>query len=371
MPHLFHRQATPKRAKKMENKDITEDKINKITEHSPTREKAFFTFIRQSGLKPNTIKQLKIKHLEKIMEPDTPIPCKISITNEIEKNKFGSHPSFIAEEAINYLKNYLTERKLKDKEKLTPESLLFTIHNKSNKQIITKEMNRKFNKIVKEVIKSESTLQLNNLREFFIQKSKKIGQSHLNYLIGNPTNNNYTIENNEFYRELYKEVMDSLEIEPMRKSALRLRDIQIKEIKQQIEKIEQYLTKPKELESLVKQYNEVIKQGNKYVNPHTDLKNPEEIHFIDFIEPEDVTNEKLKQLIEERNQIEQKLDKYSNENPDEVTVDDFKETHEGYLIIPETRITKLEKELKDLIDKIKKDKETKKQSQRSTRYRQN
>ena len=219
----------------MENKNITDNEIIKITELSPIREKAFFTMIRQSGLNPNTIKQLKIKHLEKI-RTETPIPCKIDITQEIEKTKFGRHPSFIGEESIKYLQKYLTKRELTDKEKLTPESLLFITRNKPNQSINTKEVSRTFKKIAHKVRKGNlSQLQLNLLREFFKQKSEEMGHNHVNYLIGETTkeDNNYTPENDEFYRKLYKEmVMDSLEIEPITKSMLRIRDNQIKEIKQ-------------------------------------------------------------------------------------------------------------------------------------------
>src|SRR4030067_3195398 len=155
----------------MINKNITDIEINKITENSKPREQAFFTIIRQSGLKPNTIKQLKIKHLEKIRYPDTPIPCKIDVPNEIEKNKFGRHPSFIAEEAINYIKIYLREREIHGKEKLTLESLLFTIHNKPNKPINIKEIGRTFKKTAHKARRKQpdeeqpDDLQINSLRK--------------------------------------------------------------------------------------------------------------------------------------------------------------------------------------------------------------
>src|SRR5208282_4576600 len=130
MLHLIHRQLPPDKVTKMENKNITNDEINKITQNSKIREKAFFTIVRQSGLKPSTIKQLKIKHLERIREPDTPIPCKISVLNE--------------------------------KEKLTPESLLFVVNKNPNEQISVREMNRRFKRTAKRFLKGNPSLfQLN------------------------------------------------------------------------------------------------------------------------------------------------------------------------------------------------------------------
>jgi len=66
--------------------------------------------------------------------------------------------------------------------------------------------------------------------------------NHVNYLIGNTTESNYTPENDDFYRKLYKEIiMDSIEIEPLEKSALYSRDNQIKKIKNQLKTIEPLL----------------------------------------------------------------------------------------------------------------------------------
>jgi hypothetical protein len=52
----------------MKNRIITKDEINKITNECKPREKAFFTIMRQSGIEPCIIKELKIKNVEKILE---------------------------------------------------------------------------------------------------------------------------------------------------------------------------------------------------------------------------------------------------------------------------------------------------------------
>jgi len=242
MLHLIHRQLPPDKVTKMENKNITNDEINKITQNSKIREKAFFTIVRQSGLKPSTIKQLKIKHLERIREPDTPIPCKISVLNEIEKAKFGQHPSFIAEEAIKSLKNYLMLREINCKEKLTPESLLFVVNKNPNEQISVREMNRRFKRTAKRFLKGNPSLfQLNDLRKFFKQKSKEIGHNHINYLIGEIVDNSYIPEDDESYRMLYQEAKDSLNTEPAMRSSLYTREIQIEDLKKQLAKDSKYI----------------------------------------------------------------------------------------------------------------------------------
>jgi len=218
----------------MKNRDIEKHEINKITEQCrQLREKAFFTIMRQSGLPPHTIKQLQIKHVEKILEPNTPTPCKI------KKGKFRSIPDFIGEEAVKYLKQYLATRT-----NLTPESLLFTIRNNPNKKINTKNVSRAFRqtaqklettkKITYEVKKGKpSELRLYSLIKFYRKNAK--------YYLTELDNNN-TPKDDEFYRKLYEEkAMPFLEIEPPT-------PIEIHQLKKQQQKeIEKLETKNKEL----------------------------------------------------------------------------------------------------------------------------
>jgi hypothetical protein len=209
--------------KNMKNRNITKDEINKITKLCKIREQAFFTIMRQSGLTPHTIKQLKIKHLE----PNTPILYKIELPQEIQKNKFRP-PAFIGEEAIKYLKQYLATRA-----NLTPESLLFTIKNNPNKEINTKDVSRAF-KLSLQKLKKEKTinyeerkgkpseLRLFNLIKFYEKNAK----DYLKEAKNNPN------QNEEFYRELYKEkAIPNLEIETPTTT----------ELKNRIEKIESML----------------------------------------------------------------------------------------------------------------------------------
>jgi hypothetical protein len=205
----------------MKNRDIEENEINKITALCPIREKAFFTIMRQSGLPPHTIKQLKIKHVEKILEPDTPTPCKI------KKGRLRSIPDFIGVEAVKYLKQYLRTRT-----NLTPESLLFTIRNNPNKEINTKDVSRTFRlaaqkfenqrKTTFEVRKGEpSELRLYSLIKFY----RKNAKDYLTEL-----DHDHSPKDDEFYRKLYEEkAMPSLEIEPPTQ-------IEIHQLKKEIER---------------------------------------------------------------------------------------------------------------------------------------
>lgn len=183
---------------------ITKEEINEITKKAPIREKAFFTMMRQSGLPPHTIKQLKIGDVEKILEEYTPVPCRITLTHE-------KIPTFIGHETVNYLKQYLLE-----KANLQQGSLLFTIRNKPNKEINTKDVSRTFrraaeklkspNKSACETKKGKAgELRLYSLIKFYKENAKRY-ITELNKVT--------TPQDIAFYRKLYaREAMPNLEIE--------------------------------------------------------------------------------------------------------------------------------------------------------------
>jgi hypothetical protein len=223
---------------------IQDYQINEFTRDFSLRDKAFFAFIRQSGLNPNTIRKLKISNLEgNILENNVIAPCKIDVPKELEKYHIGAHPSFIAEETINHLYRYLQNRKVRYKENLSQNSFLFIVENKPSRQISIKEINRKLKK------SSRNVLTLNELREFFKQIAKPIGTNHLNYIMGNKTKD-YIPEKDEFYRQQYREIIDSLQIEPIPNSKILKMEKENKDFEHKLKLIEealgQFLKKPEE-----------------------------------------------------------------------------------------------------------------------------
>jgi integrase len=84
------------------NRDITKEEIVQIMALAKIREKAFFAVMAQSGLRPHTIQQLRLKNLERFEKA----PCKIEVSKEITKGKYGSYVSFIGSDAVKYLKQY-------------------------------------------------------------------------------------------------------------------------------------------------------------------------------------------------------------------------------------------------------------------------
>ena len=194
----------------MKKRDINGHEINRIVKETrSTREKAFFTLISQSGLAPHTIKKLRIQDVERILEPYPPTPCKI------KKETDKTPPTFIANEAVQYLKRYLQDRA--HKEHLTPDSLLFTTRDNPNKEINTKDISRTFKRTAQKLQKQRtityevkqgkpSQLRLYSLVNFYKTNAKQ----YLKELSNTPKG-----KDDEFYRRLYKEkAMPNLQIEP-------------------------------------------------------------------------------------------------------------------------------------------------------------
>ncbi len=181
----------------MQAEGIDKEAINKITKLASIREKAFFTIMRQSGLNPKMLMQLKIKDIEQGM----PIPCKISLPEELRKGKCQKYPIFVGKEAVTYLNQYL-----KTRNNLTSESLLFSCHTNPKKEINTKDVSRTFKQIItKKIIptltnKAEkdklNKLTLYDLINFYKENTK----SYVKTL-----KNTEGVETDTFFRTIYNE----------------------------------------------------------------------------------------------------------------------------------------------------------------------
>lgn len=191
------------------NRDIAKEEINQIMAISKIREKAFFAVMAQSGLRPHTIKQLKLKNFEDFDK----LPCKIEVPQEITKGKYGSHVTFIGPDAIKYLKQYLVTRT-----NLTPNSLLFCSHHDPASPVDVKDVSRAFRMAARKLEKTgalhfeiregkPSELRFYTLRKFFRKYANQMGFEHVNYMMGHTTkgsDSNYTPKDPEFYQYLQR-----------------------------------------------------------------------------------------------------------------------------------------------------------------------
>jgi len=322
------------------NRDITKEEIVQIMAQVKPREKAFFAVMAQSGLRPHTIKQLKLKHIENLEKT----PCKIEVPQELAKGKYGSYSTFIGSDSLKYLKQYFDTRK-----DLTPESLFFCAHDDSKKSVNVKDMSRAFRLAARKLEKSgaiefevrkgkPSELRLYNLRKFFRKYAIQMGFEVVEYMMGHivkGVDGNYRPQDPEYYRELYAEkAMPFLRLEEPTptetneiiktlrkqhetemgslKKELQKRDEQIQALNERFNKYERYLKlmeekwKPNPTEEEIQVADELVPDMEALL-----YKNPEAVadmffdnalfreYFLSRIPPEEMA--KAEEIAKEQN----------------------------------------------------------------------
>lgn len=196
------------------NRDITKEEIIDILSISKPREKAFFTIMAQSGLRPQAICRLRIKHLQPDLKEHC-IPCKIEVPKELAKGKYRAYFTFIGEEAVKYLVNYL-----KTRSNITPETYLFT-QRESDQPIEYSNISHRFRDAILKLRKKgilsfeqkqtgkPSEVRLYNLRKFFRKFANQAGfefvQFWMGHIIRTGQEESYRPTDVEFHRQLYKE----------------------------------------------------------------------------------------------------------------------------------------------------------------------
>lgn len=205
------------------NRDITKEEIAEVLRIARPRDRAFFAVMAQSGLRPHTLCQLRIKHLQPDFSKER-IPCKIEVPEELAKGKYKPHFTFIAEEALTHLRDYL-----KTRPNITRESYLFTQYGKKT-PITYSNASHRFRLALlklkeKGIVDFEqkeagkpSQLRLYNLRKWFRKQAHQAGFELVQFWMGHTVvagvDEHYRPRDPEFHRKLYAEkAMPFLRIE--------------------------------------------------------------------------------------------------------------------------------------------------------------
>ena len=252
------------------NRPITKEEIKLIIKEAQPREKAYYALMTQSGLRPQTISNLKIEDFENLLDENTPIPCLITIRQEITKGKYSEYFTFTAEESIKYIKDYLKRQR---KQPLTPEEYLFTMQNGKtlvNPDVINHTFTRTIKNLRKENIidfktdeetvnnkaRTNNKIKLYNLRKYF-RNNNHADWDYKNFWMGHISklgvdkhyiDTSATPENIEKHRQIYKEkAMPHLKIETATPDetiqTITKLETENQELKTQIETMQQNINK--------------------------------------------------------------------------------------------------------------------------------
>jgi len=252
------------------NRDITKEEIVKILEISRPRDKAFFCMMAQTGLRPDTLSRLRLKHIQPDFEKGI-IPCKIDVPQDIAKGKYKSYLTFMGKESVKHLQRYLNTRQI------APEHYLFTSHG-TEKQLDSKSMSHIFRRAIitlrqKGIMNFEqkqkgkpSNVRLYNLRKYFRKMATPAGFEFVQFWMGHMVNEgqdeHYRPKDVEFHRRLYKEkVMPFLRLETSTPTET---EQTIVELRNQITEIEQrHQDELKKMENHSKRETEWMDEGMK------------------------------------------------------------------------------------------------------------
>jgi len=195
------------------NRDLTKEEIVQILGISTPREKAFFSIMAQSGLRPTTLCMLKLKNVEPDFSQGK-IPCMVKVPEEDTKGKFHSYFTFIGEESVRLLKDYLNTRR-----NLTPENYLF-VNQGSEHPMIHNTLSSMFRKAVR-LLKDKGVMtyeqkkanrpaevRLYNLRKWFRKMAIQAGFENVEFWMGHTgpgVDEAYRPKDPEFYRQIYAE----------------------------------------------------------------------------------------------------------------------------------------------------------------------
>lgn len=198
------------------NRDIKKEEIRRLLEHTDVRNQAIFLILYESGMRPNTLVNLRWRHIkEEFLEQR--IPMKINLTSDILKCRVSERWTFIGEDGYKALKRYLTTEGLPQKD----EEFVFTKEKPAGGQLGRTALSQSFNKLVKKLGLAEprgpggkkpKEIRLYCLRKAF-DKYLDADEAYKEYWTGHTsTMTHYVSSDPEHHRKLYAEGYESLRL---------------------------------------------------------------------------------------------------------------------------------------------------------------
>ncbi len=243
--------ALPKRAcVKYHNRDLTRENIRKILSKASQRDRTIWLLMAESGLRAGTAIHLKYWHIKEDFEKGI-VPMRIITPAESLKDHVGDRWSFIGEDGVKALREYLQPRMpLKDQD--------FVFGSKKpgimrGEQFTTASLSTLFRRIVR-ALKLENSIQygkpshfrMHGLRKYF-RNSMRVDPSFREFWMGHSlgVDAHYVSRDPEFHRKEYKKGYESLRIlEPATPAQLteivdqlKHKDTEIQELRTQNERL--------------------------------------------------------------------------------------------------------------------------------------
>jgi len=203
---------------KYHNRDLKREEIRRVLQNADKRDRTFFLMMVESGLRPNTLVQLRYKHIKKEFEANR-VPMMIELPSELLKDRVEARWTFLGEDAFKALKEYLKPRM-----PLKNEDLIFTPERSDMKHpfLSPQTFSNKFRKIASKLgfAEIEETgkprkVRLYGLRKYFMNNVRYEGFDHTfkEFWMGHTnTQTHYVSRDPERHRKEYAEAYENLRI---------------------------------------------------------------------------------------------------------------------------------------------------------------
>lgn len=283
---------------KYHNRDLRREEIKRILQNADMRDRTFFLMMVESGLRPNTLVQLRYKHIKKDFETGT-TPMMIELPSELLKDRVEARWTFIGEDAYKTLKEYL-----KPKLPLENEDLIFTPERSDVKHphLMPQTFTNKFRKIALKLGISETEekgkprqVRLYGLRKFFMNNVRYEGFDHTFkefWMCHQTTQTHYVSRDPEIHREEYSKVYENLRIYKSIDSA------QANKIEEQSKRIEQMERQMSIMQDKIQTYEKTTAKL---------------LSTVQKLDPDKVSLESFKKMIREYKKMDEKLEKLLSE----------------------------------------------------------
>ena len=265
---------------KYHNRDLKREEIKRILEHADIRDRTFFLMMLESGLRPNTLVQLRYKHIKEDFQANR-VPMKIDLPSELMKDRVEPRWTFIGQDALESLKEYLKPRM-----PLQNEDLIFAPERSDMKHpfLVPETFSNKFAKIALKLRITErrekgkpKTIRLYCLRKYFMNNIRCDTAFREFWMGHKTTQTHYVSRDIERHREEYARAYENLrifrsqtpqtilklreDIEASYQQKLEARDRRIRELEGAVKEIRELAIAQQE--SAKEQMNVIIKDVEK------------------------------------------------------------------------------------------------------------
>jgi len=194
------------------NMDISKNQIRTVLDHSDFRNRAMWLLLYESGMRPETLVNLKWTHIKDEFLGHK-VPMKIKLTSDILKCRVIERWTFIGEDGFEVLKRYL-ETRLPLKE----EDYIFVSENPKGEKLRSGALSQAFNRTVQLLDLAPNRngkpkeIRLYCLRKAF-RKFMDVEEAYKEFWMGHTsTSTHYISTDPEYHRELYSHGYENLRL---------------------------------------------------------------------------------------------------------------------------------------------------------------